>query len=87
MIPNGEVFLSIYYIWIILCASKIRSLSVVSLYDHASACKTNFGKEKKRKSGFHSKGVPCATTLKYTCRLEHPWYKRVIFLNVVFGAL
>jgi len=43
--------------------------------------------KKEEKKRLPVKGAPCVIALKYTCRLEHPWYKRVIFLNAVFGAL
>jgi hypothetical protein len=44
--------------------SKVYSLSVVSCMK-PSACSI-LGKTKESNNGFHSKGVPCATTLKYT---------------------
>jgi hypothetical protein len=58
------MFLSVYH------AIRVYSVIIHILNVHETI--SILGKTQKRKKRLSVKGVPYATTLKYTCRLRHP---------------
>jgi hypothetical protein len=83
---NDEVSLSVYLVN--SHASKVHSSNVISSMIIQEFVNPKYSRKRPKKGkGFQSNGVPCATTLKYTCRFGNPRYERVIFLNAVYGAL